>query len=117
MVRVPLREARTLHHDGNGRQGAGKVMVRSAPPGTGVIAGGADARGSRNPGRPGRRGQVARFLQPLQHGARHVRRAEGPVVAPPVAAKRGKKVGEIVLAARRRVDAERCRPKANVREC
>jgi small subunit ribosomal protein S5 len=40
MIRVPLRESRTLHHDGNGRWGAGKVMVRSAPPGTGVIAGG-----------------------------------------------------------------------------
>jgi len=40
MIRVPLRESRTLHHDGNGRWGAGKVMVRSAPPGTGIIAGG-----------------------------------------------------------------------------
>src|SRR3974377_825420 len=39
MIRVPLRESRTLHHDGNGRWGAGKVMVRAAPPGTGVIAG------------------------------------------------------------------------------
>lgn len=40
MVRVPLRESRTLHHDGHGRHGAGKVMLRAAPPGTGVIAGG-----------------------------------------------------------------------------
>jgi small subunit ribosomal protein S5 len=40
MVRVPLRESRTLHHDGAGRHGAGKVMLRSAPAGTGVIAGG-----------------------------------------------------------------------------
>ena len=40
MVRVPLRESRTLHHDGAGRHGAGKVMLRAAPPGTGVIAGG-----------------------------------------------------------------------------
>jgi small subunit ribosomal protein S5 len=40
MIRVPLRESRTLHHDGAGRHGAGKVMLRSAPPGTGVIAGG-----------------------------------------------------------------------------
>ncbi|MFN3858261.1 MAG: 30S ribosomal protein S5 [Caulobacter sp.] len=40
MVRVPLRESRTLHHDGAGRWGAGKVVVRSAPPGTGIIAGG-----------------------------------------------------------------------------
>ena len=40
MVRVPLKDGRTLHHDGNGRFGAGKVTVRTAPPGTGIIAGG-----------------------------------------------------------------------------
>nr|WP_246204958.1 30S ribosomal protein S5 [Altericroceibacterium indicum] len=40
MVRVPLKEGRTLHHDGKGRFGAGKVNVRTAPPGTGIIAGG-----------------------------------------------------------------------------
>ena len=40
MIRVPLREGRTLHHDGTGRHGAGKVVVRTAPPGTGIIAGG-----------------------------------------------------------------------------
>ncbi|ACT59749.1 30S ribosomal protein S5 [Hirschia baltica] len=40
MVRVPLREGRTLHHDGSGRWGAGKVHLRAAPAGTGVIAGG-----------------------------------------------------------------------------
>jgi small subunit ribosomal protein S5 len=40
MIRVPLRESRTLHHDGAGRHGAGKVMLRAAPAGTGVIAGG-----------------------------------------------------------------------------
>ena len=40
MVRVPLREGRTLHHDGKGQFGAGNVTVRSAPPGTGIIAGG-----------------------------------------------------------------------------
>ena len=40
MIRVPLRESRTLHHDGYGRWGAGKVQMRAAPPGTGVIAGG-----------------------------------------------------------------------------
>ena len=40
MVRVPLREGRTLHHDGKGHFGAGQVTVRSAPAGTGIIAGG-----------------------------------------------------------------------------
>jgi small subunit ribosomal protein S5 len=40
MVRVPLREGRTLHHDAQGRWGAGKVFLRSATQGTGVIAGG-----------------------------------------------------------------------------
>ena len=40
MVRVPLKEGRTLHHDGKGHFGAGRVTVRTAPPGTGIIAGG-----------------------------------------------------------------------------
>ena len=40
MIRVPLREGRTLHHDGRGHFGAGLVQVRSAPQGTGIIAGG-----------------------------------------------------------------------------
>lgn len=40
MIRVPLREGRTLHHDVAGRHGAGKVVLRAAPPGTGIIAGG-----------------------------------------------------------------------------
>ncbi|GJL95232.1 MAG: 30S ribosomal protein S5 [Hyphococcus sp.] len=40
LVRVPLREGRTLHHDASGRWGAGKVVLRAAPPGTGIIAGG-----------------------------------------------------------------------------
>ncbi len=40
MVRVPLKEGRTLHHDGMGHFGAGKVNLRSAPAGTGIIAGG-----------------------------------------------------------------------------
>lgn len=40
MIRVPLREGRTLHHDVIGRHGAGRVILRSAPAGTGIIAGG-----------------------------------------------------------------------------
>jgi small subunit ribosomal protein S5 len=40
LVRVQLREGRTLHHDMEGRHGAGRVVMRSAPAGTGIIAGG-----------------------------------------------------------------------------
>ena len=40
MIRVPLREGRTLHHDIADRYGAGKVVIRAAKPGTGIIAGG-----------------------------------------------------------------------------
>jgi small subunit ribosomal protein S5 len=40
MIRVPLRDGRTLHHDGKGHFGAGNVAVRAAPAGTGIIAGG-----------------------------------------------------------------------------
>ena len=40
MIRVPLRDGRTLHHDGLGHFGAGMVTLRSAPAGTGIIAGG-----------------------------------------------------------------------------
>src|SRR5215469_16676031 len=40
LTRVPLREGRTLHHDVAGRHGAGKVFLRAAPAGTGIIAGG-----------------------------------------------------------------------------
>jgi small subunit ribosomal protein S5 len=40
LVRVPLREGRTLHHDVIGHHGAGHVILRAAPPGTGIIAGG-----------------------------------------------------------------------------
>ncbi|MFA7276787.1 MAG: 30S ribosomal protein S5 [Pseudobdellovibrionaceae bacterium] len=40
MIRVPLREGRTIHHDVIGRYGAGRVQLRSAPQGTGIIAGG-----------------------------------------------------------------------------
>ncbi|MEL7544144.1 MAG: 30S ribosomal protein S5 [Pseudomonadota bacterium] len=40
LIKVPLREGRTLHHDVTGRHGAGRVVLRAAPPGTGIIAGG-----------------------------------------------------------------------------
>ncbi len=40
LIRVPLKEGRTLHHDVKGHHGAGKVTMRTAPEGTGIIAGG-----------------------------------------------------------------------------
>ena len=39
-IKIPLKEGRTLHHDVKGRNGSGKIFMRSAPAGTGIIAGG-----------------------------------------------------------------------------
>ncbi len=41
MIQISLREGRTIHHDSLGKDGAGKIKLRSAPKGTGIIAGGA----------------------------------------------------------------------------
>ena len=41
LIKIPLKDGRTLHHDVNGKNGSGKVFLRSAPAGTGIIAGGA----------------------------------------------------------------------------
>jgi len=96
LVRVPLREGRTLHHDSYGRHGAGKVVIRSAPPGTGIIAGGAmravfemlglhdvvaKSMGSTNP------------YNVVRATFNALRRQENPRA---VAARRSKKYGEIV---------------------
>ena len=40
-IKIPLKEGRTLHHDVSGKNGSGKVFMRAAPAGTGIIAGGA----------------------------------------------------------------------------
>ena len=96
LVRIPLREGRTLHHDVKGRFGAGRVILRAAPAGTGIIAGGpvraifealgvkdvvAKSIGSSNP-----HNMIKATFDGLEH-----------VHAPrQVAAKRGKKVGEII---------------------
>lgn len=96
MIRVPLREGRTLHHDVMGHYGAGKVILRAAPAGTGIIAGGsmravfetmgiqdivAKSQGSQNP-----HNMIRATFNALMS-------VNSPRV---VAAKRGKKVGDIV---------------------
>ncbi len=96
LIRVPLREGRTLHHDVTGRHGAGRVVLRAAPPGTGIIAGGpmravfeslgvsdvvTKSIGSQNP-----YNMIKATLDALQ-------RIESPRM---VASKRGKKVSEVV---------------------
>ena len=96
LIRVPLREGRTLHHDIDGRWGAGKVTLRTAPPGTGVIAGGpmravfeavgmsdvvAKSRGSSNPYNMVRATFDALKMQTSPRA---------------VAARRGKKVSEVL---------------------
>jgi small subunit ribosomal protein S5 len=95
MIRVPMKEGRTLHHDVEGRYGAGNVILRTAPAGTGIIAGGplravfetlgigdvvAKSLGSRNP-----HNMVKATFAALQR------------VASPrsVATRRGKKVAEL----------------------
>jgi small subunit ribosomal protein S5 len=96
LIRVPLREGRTLHHDIEGRYGAGRVVLRAAPPGTGIIAGGpmravfetlgvkdvvTKSIGTSNP----------------HNMVRATFDALGRIQSPrSVAAKRGKKVGELV---------------------
>lgn len=96
MIRVPLREGRTLHHDVQGHYGAGKVVMRAAPPGTGIIAGGpmraifevlglqdvvAKSIGTQNP-----HNMIKATFDALIH-------LQSPRM---VAARRGRKVGNIV---------------------
>ena len=98
MIRVPLREGRTIHHDIQASSGGGKVILRTAPGGTGVIAGGpmravfdclgvqdvvAKAVGSSNP-----YNMVGATLEALK-------KMESPRQ---IAARRGKKVSDIVAA-------------------
>lgn len=104
LIKVPLREGRTLHHDVTGKHGAGRVVLRAAPPGTGIIAGGpmravfetlgiqdvvAKSLGTSNP---------YNMVRATFDALRHEESSRS------VAARRGKKVSEIV--ARRRDGAE-----------
>ena len=82
MVRVPLREGRTLHHDIEGRHGAGRVVMRTAVAGHRHHRGRSDAGRVRDAGPPGRGVQVAGLDQPLQHDPRDHRRPDQGIVAP-----------------------------------
>ena len=96
MIRVPLREGRTLHHDVQGQFGAGRVVLRAAPAGTGIIAGGPmravfDALGVSD--------VVAKSLgtaNPHNMIKATFAALSGMMSPRAVAAKRGKKVGHIV---------------------
>lgn len=104
MIKVALKEARTLHHDIKARYGAGRVVLRTAPPGTGIIAGGpmravfeslgihdivAKSTGTSNP-----HNMIKATFEALKA-------LNSPRL---VAARRSKKVGEIVE--RREVDSK-----------
>ena len=96
MIRVPLREGRTLHHDMHGRFGAGRVVMRAAPSGTGIIAGGPtravfEALGvqdvvSKSTGSSNPYNMVKAAFEGLKHSS-------SPRM---VAARRGKKVNDIL---------------------
>jgi len=96
MIRFPLREGRTVHHDLYGRFGAGKVIIRTAPVGTGIIAGGPmravfEALGVQD--------VVAKSVgtsNPHNMLKATFNALDGMKSPRAVAAKRGKKVGEIV---------------------
>ena len=96
MIRVPLREGRTLHHDVRGRHGAGKIMMRAAPPGTGVIAGGPMRAVLECLGVQDVVGKSVGTSNPynmVRATFDALKRMESPRT---IAAKRGKKVGDIV---------------------
>ena len=105
MIRVPLRDGRTLHHDNKGVYGAGRVLLRAAPAGTGIIAGGpmravfevlgiqdivAKSIGSSNP-----HNMIKATFSALN-------RIQAPRA---VAQKRGKRVGDILVKREDRVQA------------
>ncbi len=78
MVRVALRDGRTLHHDVIGHHGAGKVILRKAPPGTGIIAGGPMRAVFETLGMADVVAKSIGIVQSLQHGTRDLRCAEAP---------------------------------------
>ena len=101
MIRVHLREGRTLHHDMEGRHGAGKVVMRTAPQGTGIIAGGPMRAVFEMLGVQDVVVEVHRLSEPVQHDPRHHGRSEERSSPRSVAQRRGKKVADILQEGRR----------------
>lgn len=96
MVRVPLRQGRTLHHDIIGHFGAGRVLLRTAPPGTGIIAGGPMRAVCEALGIQDVVGKSLGSTNP-HNMVKATFNALGLVVSPrAVAAKRGRKVADIL---------------------
>ena len=96
LVRIPLREGRTLHHDVNGKFGAGRVVLRSAPPGTGIIAGGPMRAVFETMGVPDVVSKSQGSTNPY-HMVKATFEALKSLRSPRmIAAKRGKKVADIV---------------------
>lgn len=110
MIRVPLRDGRTLHHDTKGHYGAGRVVLRTAKPGTGIIAGGpmravfeclgvqdvvAKVVGTNNP-----YNMVNATLEALKYmqSPRQVASRRGKKVSDVVAQREGTKAGEAAAA-------------------
>ena len=102
MIRVPLRESRTLHHDGYGRWGAGRIMMRAAAPGTGVIAGGPMRAVLETLGVQDVVGKSVGSSNPYNMVRATFEALKGQASPRQVAAKRGKKVAEVLP---RRADA------------
>src|SRR3569623_3312865 len=96
MIRVPLRERRTLHHDGAGRHGAGKVVLRAAPPGTGVLAGGPMRAVLETLGVPDVVGKSTGSSNPYNMVRATFDALKVQSSPRQVANKRGKKVGDII---------------------
>ena len=96
MLRVPLRENRTLHHDGSGRWGAGKIMMRAAPPGTGVIAGGPMRAVLETLGVQDVVGKSSGSSNPYNMVRATFEALKAQSSPRQIAAKRGKKVGDIL---------------------
>ena len=96
LVRIPLREGRTLHHDVTGRFGAGRVILRAAPPGTGIIAGGPMRAVFETLGVQDVVTKSIGSSNPYNMVKATFRALESMMSPRSVAARRGKKVSEIV---------------------